>query len=66
MLKYPISVFLDTNIFVATKYDFSEKGIFNILEKFIATGKINLYISSVVKGEILNRIKGEISKIDNK
>jgi len=66
MLKYPISVFLDTNIFVATKYDFSEKGIFNILKKFIATGKINLYISSVVKGEILNRIKGEISKIDNK
>lgn len=66
MLKYPISVFLDTNIFVAAKYDFSEKGIFKTLARFVADGKINLYISSVVKGEVLNHIKDEISKINNR
>lgn len=40
MLKYPISLFLDTNIFIDAKYNFSEQGIFNKLKKYISENKI--------------------------
>lgn len=35
LLNYPLSVFLVTNIFISAKYDFSKKGIFNSLIKYI-------------------------------
>lgn len=63
MLKYPISVFLDTNIFIATKYDFSYKGILNTLSNFVDDGKIKLCISSIVKGEVESHINNEFSKL---
>ncbi len=65
MLKYPLAVFLDSNIFISAKYDFSDKGIFNTLLGFVATGKIKLYVSSVVKGEVKRHINEEISKLHN-
>lgn len=65
MLKYPLAVFLDTNIFILAKYDFSDKGILNTFSNFVTAGKIKLYISSIVKGEVENHISDEISKIYN-
>ena len=51
LLNYPISVFLDTNIFIGAKYDFSSKGIFSTLNKYISDGKIKLFISNIVEEE---------------
>lgn len=65
MLKYPLAVFLDTNIFIAAKYDFSDKGIINTLSNFVAAGKIKVYISSIVKGEVEKHIANEVSKLFN-
>jgi len=48
LLDYPISVFLETNIFIGAKYDFSKKGIFNTLLKYIQEHKIKLYINTIV------------------
>lgn len=52
MLDYPISVFLDTNIFIEAKYDFSSKGILSTLNKYINEGKIKLFISNIVLNEV--------------
>lgn len=65
MLEYPLLVFLDTNIFISAKYDFSDKGILNTLLNFVAAGKIKLYSNNIVEGEIKKHISNEISKLYN-
>ena len=51
MLNHPISIFLDTNIFISQKYDFSDtkNSDFNNLVKMVNDGKIKLYISQIVE-----------------
>lgn len=61
MLNYPISVFLDTNIFIRTKYDFSSNKMLTTLLSYIGKNKINLYISSIVENEVKNHIKMDTS-----
>ena len=63
MLSYPISVFLDTNIFVGAKYDFSPNGVLNTLLKQIKEGKINLYISNIVHSEVEKHIEQEFLQL---
>lgn len=63
MLKYPVSVFLDTNIFISARYDFSSSGVLGLLLKYIRKGKVKLYISSIVKNEIESHIEREISEL---
>lgn len=65
MLSYPISVFLDTNIFIEAKYDFSSKGIFSTLIKYIIDGKIELYTSDIVANETKKHLSDDISKLCN-
>lgn len=62
MLKYPISVFIDTNIFISAKYDFSSKGNINRLIKYINENKIKLFISNIVESEVKKHINEEASK----
>ncbi|HBL07084.1 MAG TPA: hypothetical protein DDZ33_09215 [Clostridium sp.] len=65
MLKYPISVFVDTNIFINAKYDFSSKGSFNILTKYVNEDKIKLFISNIVESEVKKHINEDASKFYN-
>ena len=51
-MDYPISVFLDTNIFVACKYNISEDSQLGILLRHIKAGKIKLFLSNIVKREV--------------
>ena len=59
MLNHPISIFLDTNIFISQKYDFSDtkNSDFNNLVKMVNDGKIKLYISQIVEHEVKKHIK---------
>ena len=66
MLQYPIPVFLDSNIFIAAKYDFSSAGIFNVLLNLVKANKIKLYISSVVEGEVKKHINDEVNAFNSK
>ena len=51
-MDYPISVFLDSNIFIACKYDISEDSKLGILLRYIKAGKIRLFLSNIVKREV--------------
>ncbi len=65
MLNYPLSVFIDTNIFVGCKYDLSDESVLKILEKFSKNQKVNLHISNVVLKEIEKHIKDDIDNVFN-
>ena len=65
MLNYPLSVFIDTNIFVGCKYDLSDESVLKILEKFSKNQKVNLHISNVVLREIEKHIKDDIDNVFN-
>jgi predicted nucleic acid-binding protein len=65
LLNYPISVFLDTNIFIEAKYDFSSKGIFCTLNKYINDDKIRLFISNIVENEVKKHINEDAAKLCN-
>lgn len=51
-MDYPISVFLDSNIFIVCKYDISEDSKLGILLRYIKAGKIRLFLSNIVKREV--------------
>lgn len=51
-MDYPISVFLDSNIFIACKYNISKDSPLGILLRYVKTGKIKLYLSNIVKREV--------------
>lgn len=51
-MNYPISVFLDSNIFIASKYNTSESSQLGILRRHIKAGKIKLFLSNIVKREV--------------
>ena len=65
MLTYPISVFLDTNIFINAKYDFSSKGNLYKLKKYINDGKISLFISDIVENEVKKHLNEDATKLCN-
>ncbi|SFH58515.1 hypothetical protein SAMN04487830_102156 [Pseudobutyrivibrio sp. OR37] len=52
MLKYPITVSIDTNIFDSTQYDLSENSKLSILLNYVNNGKISVVLSNVVYGEV--------------
>lgn len=61
-LEFPLSVFVDTQVFIKESYDFSAKGKFALLEKQISNGKAHLLTSDIVKGEVKRHIKEDVSK----
>ena len=52
MLKYPITVSIDTNIFDSTQYDLSENSKLSILLNYVNNGKISVVLSNVVYWEV--------------
>lgn len=68
-MNFPISIFIDTNVYIKTKYNTSENSSLKIVEKYINEGKLVLYTSRVVIGEVLAHIEKdtiEVVRILNK
>lgn len=61
MLKYPISVFLDSNIFISSKYDFTSSGTLHSLSNLVTEGKIQIYISHIVEQEVKAHIRDDVT-----
>ncbi len=57
MIKFPLNVTIDTNIFDACKYDFSETGTLNHLVSYVQKGKIKIFMSNVVLREMDKHIR---------
>ncbi|WP_041721114.1 PIN domain-containing protein [Alkaliphilus metalliredigens] len=56
-MNYPISVFLDTNVFDGCKYHLDDNSILIMLGKLVEKDKVNLYISNIVLREAEKHIK---------
>ncbi len=77
MPSYPISVFLDSNAFIGATYNFSSKSKLKYLSNLVDEGKVKLYTSHIVIGEVrkhltnassgvataINKTKKEVEKI---
>lgn len=63
MIKYPLSVTIDTNIFDECKYDFDTNSTLTHLKNYVDKGKIKLYISNIVAGEMSRHIKNRAYNI---
>ena len=62
MLKDPLSVVLDTNIFIGCRYDLNEEGLLIKLKNLVNNNKVRIYISNIVLRETERHIKADISK----
>ena len=56
MFNYPLYLTIDTNIFISSKFDFSEDSTLGLLLKYIQQGKIKLVLSDIVVRESENHI----------
>ncbi len=63
MLRYPLAVTIDTNIFDAIKYDFSDGSPITLLENYVQKGKVNVVLSDIVVRESKKHIAEQISKV---
>jgi predicted nucleic acid-binding protein len=61
MPNYPLSVFLDTNIYIGCKYDLGADSVLQLLKKLIDTQKVKLYISNIVIREVEKHIREDVS-----
>lgn len=63
MLKYPIYVTIDTNVFDAAKYDFSEGSSLSLLAKYVQKGKIRVILSDIVIREAKKHMAEQAKKL---
>ena len=63
MLKYPIPVTIDTNVFDAAKYDFSENSTLSLLINYVQKGKIKIVLSDIVIREAKKHICKQASEL---
>lgn len=56
MIKYPLNVTIDTNIFEANKFDFGTDSTLSLLVKNVQNGKIKLVLSDIVIREVEKHI----------
>ena len=57
MLKYPITITIDTNIFDSVKYDMSDGSQLQILLKHVKDGKVKIVLSEIVLEESRTHLK---------
>ena len=62
MINFPLAVTLDTNIFHAAKYDFSERSDLSLLVEYVEKGRIKLFLSDIVVQEAKRHI---IQQVDD-
>ena len=63
MIKYPLAVTIDTNIFDSAKYDLSEKSTLSLLIDFVKRGKIKVVLSHIVIEEAKCHLKKKKKKV---
>lgn len=56
MIKYPLNVTIDTNVFEANKFDFGTDSTMSLLVKNVQNGKIKLVLSNIVISEVEKHI----------
>ncbi len=56
MIKYPLNVTIDTNIFISNKFDFSEDSTLSLLVKYVQQNKIKVILSDIVVREVEKHI----------
>ena len=57
MIKYPLNVTIDSNIFDSNMYDFESGSNLQLLTNYVKKGKIKIYLSNIVINEISKHIK---------
>lgn len=63
MIKYPLYVTLDTNIFISKKFDFSEGSQLGLLVNYVKAEKIKVVLSNIVTKEVEKHIVEEGNNI---
>ena len=63
MLSYPVCVTIDTNIFDAAKYNFSENSTLNLLSNHVKNGKIKVVLSDIVIREVRAHISKQVETV---
>lgn len=63
MIKYPLFVTIDTNIFDQCKYNYSEKGSLKRLARYVNSGKIKIVLSDIVVGEITSHVTNKAEEV---
>ena len=66
MIKYPLNVTIDTNIFEANKFDFGTDSTMSLLVKNVQNGKIKLVLSNIVISEVEKHICRCVDKVCGK
>lgn len=65
MINYPLAVFLDSNIFISSKYNFGSEGVLQIMKNLVLQKKAVLYISNIVVSEVEQHIKDDALIVAN-
>lgn len=63
MVKYPLFVTIDTNIFDQCKYNYSDKGSLKRLARYVNSGKIKIVLSDIVVGEITSHVTNKAEEV---
>jgi len=66
MIKYPLNVTIDTNVFDENKYDLAEESTLFLLIGYVQKKKIKLIISNIVINEISKHIQDKAREIGTK
>ena len=59
MIKYPLYVTIDTNVFDATGYDLGKGSTLNHLCSYVQSVKIKVVLSNIVIGELQKHIQSK-------
>ncbi len=63
LIKYPLNVTIDSNIFFENHYDLGEESTLSHLVSYVEKGKIKVFMSNIVVNEILRQIKNKAYEI---
>ena len=66
MIKYPLNVTIDTNIFEANQFNFGTDSTMSLLVKNVQNGKIKLVLSNIVISEVEKHICQRVDSICGK
>ena len=66
MIKYPLNVTIDTNVFDENKYDLAEKSTLSLLITYVQKQKIKVIISNIVINEISKHVQDKAREIGSK
>lgn len=63
MIKHPLNVTIDSNVFDANKYDFADDSTLSLLVSYVEKGKINVILSNIVINEMSKHIQDKAYEI---